>query len=41
VGGDILDALAIDVDLATVAQALQEFRARERTKFTGDDVFGT
>src|SRR5579885_3422748 len=38
--GDILDALAIDIDLATIAQALEIFRASERPSLGPDCVFG-
>ena len=37
--GDVLDPLAIDVDLAAVAQAFEVFRARERPPFGADRVF--
>ncbi len=40
-GGDVLDALAIDIDLAPVAQAFEIFRAGERPAFLGDGVFGS
>ena len=36
-GGDVLDPLAVDVDLAAVAQRFQKLRAREWTLFAGDD----
>ena len=38
--GDVLDPLAIDVDVAAVAQRLQEFRPGERAILTGDDRLG-
>src|SRR5580692_759195 len=39
-GGDVLDPLAVDVDLAAVAQALEIFRAGERPPLCPDRVFG-
>ena len=38
--GDVLDALAVDVDLAVVLERLQEFGAGERALLAGDDRFG-
>ena len=38
--GDVLDALAIDVDFAAVAQAFEIFRAGERPPFGVDGVLG-
>ena len=38
--GDVLDPLAVDVDVAAVAQRFQEFRPGERAILTGDDRFG-
>ena len=40
-GGDVLDAFAIDIDLAPVAQAFEIFGAGERPPFLGDGVFGS
>jgi hypothetical protein len=40
VRGDVLDPLAIDIDLAAVAQAFEIFRAGERPSFGFDRVFG-
>jgi hypothetical protein len=37
---DVLDPLAIDIDLAPVAQALEIFRAGERPSLGRDRVFG-
>jgi hypothetical protein len=39
-GGDVVDALALDIDLAAVAQALEIFGAGERPVLAGDDVLG-
>ena len=39
-GGDVLDALAVDEDVAAVAQRFQEFRSGERAILTGDDRLG-
>src|SRR5215831_19013301 len=36
----VVDALAVDIDLAPVAQAGEVFRARERPPFYGDGVLG-
>ena len=38
--GDIADALAIDVNLAAVAQRFQEFRSGEGPLLAGDDRLG-
>ena len=37
--GDVLDPLAVDLDLAAVAQAFEIFRAGERPALRGDHVF--
>src|SRR5437588_7157687 len=37
---DVLDALAIDIDLAPIAQRLEEFRAGKGTLPAFEDVFG-
>ncbi len=37
--GDVLDPLAVDIDLPPVAQALEIFLARERPLLPGDQVF--
>src|SRR5579871_2648783 len=39
VGGDVLDPLAIDIDLAALAQALEIFRSREGPVPVGADIF--
>ena len=38
--GDVLDPLAVNVDLAAVAQQFQKLRAGERALFVGKDRFG-
>ena len=38
--GDVVDALAVDIDLASVAQAFEVFRAGERAALAGDHVLG-
>ena len=40
VRGDVLDPLAVDVDLTPVAQGFQELRPGERTFFAFEDRFG-
>src|SRR5579862_5339314 len=40
VSGDVLDPLAVDIDLAAVAQRFQKFRAGERAVLAGKDCFG-
>jgi hypothetical protein len=37
--GDVLDALAVDIDLATLPQAFQLLVAGEGTLLVGADVF--
>src|SRR5262249_10310774 len=37
---DVLDALAVDVDLTAIAQRFQKFRAGERAFPAGQNVFG-
>ena len=39
-GGHVLDALAIDVDVTSITQAGEIFRARERSAFGGNEVLG-
>jgi hypothetical protein len=39
VGRDVLDPLAVDVDLAPVAQRFEKLRARERAFLAFDDCF--
>ena len=38
--GDVLDALAVDVDFAAVTKRFQKLRAGEGPLFAGDDGFG-
>src|SRR6185436_429479 len=40
VRGHVLDAFAVDIDLAIVAQAFEIFLARERPGLPGNDVLG-